>query len=697
MEAHPRRLRALFRADVRLVVPLFQRPYVWNADDQWMPLWEDVVATRDRVARGDDSPHFLGAVVLVQRPHAHGSLEVREVIDGQQRLTTLQLLICALRDAYTVAGLAGRSHRQLVKMLENDPEIIASEVERFRLWPTNRDRSGFRSVVAGDHRDALASSHADRIVAGYLWFREAIAALIESEGEAEEVLDALTGVLLDGLEVVVIDLDDKDNAQVIFETLNARGTPLRASDLIKNLVFRVLDDGSASVEELYARFWQPLEAPGWERDVRVGRLLRSRLDTFMGYFLVITLSREVQAHQIFPAARSWIGSDRARARDFLRELARYAEVYDGVDQQATGDPATDEILQRLTIVDTQTTAPVVLWVVANSHGEDRLAALRAIESYVVRRSLCRLTTKNYNRTFLELLRRLDAGETPVGHVVTEFLARQTSDSGVWPSDAELRRSLAVLPVYRLLKRGSLQAVLRVLERQATTNRSEMIDSSAKLSIEHLLPQQWQETWTLPSGGEADEIAASRDALLHTIGNLTLITPWLNSGLSNRPWELKRPDILASSALSLNRSLPPSWDEAAIQARSDWMAYLAVQAWPRPLMGDTEALADESERDLRPDRDESAPRSSGRSPGSKAGQRAHRRDVGLHIANAFKNIPSGTFLTIQQIKNTPSPEYGDDSPSAGAVSARLFPSTGKPTTVAGIEPTRHNGVRGARKI
>lgn len=695
MEAHPRTMIQVFRSDVRLTVPLFQRPYVWSAEQQWEPLWEDVLATRDRFADGDTSPHFMGAVVLVQRPRAHGSLEMREVIDGQQRLTTLQLLICALRDAYAERDLDSRLHRRLTKLLENDVDMVDDTDEVFRLWPTNRDRVAYRRVMQGHYRRPRDRHSTHRIPAAYLWFSRAIDDEIDrAGGDVADVLDSLAAVIAEGLEMVVIDLGIDDNAQVIFETLNARGTPLRPSDLIKNLIFRTLEGAARPVEELYAEHWRPLEAAAWDRDVRLGRLVRNRLDVFMNFFLVVWLGREVQAHQVFPAARAWIGNDASRAETLLREAARYAAVYDELEALDVGDADVNASLRRLQIVDTLTLTPLLLWLVANASGSERLGAIKALESYVVRRSLCKLSTANYNRGFLELLKRLSAGETPVDEVVVSHLAAQSADSGMWPTDAELHRSFSSLPLYKQIRKARLQEVLRVLDTEATSRRSELIDRSAKLTLEHLMPQKWQPSWAMPEdGGDEAMQVARREELIHTIGNLTLLTQSLNSELANGPWERKRAAILDASALSLNRQLPIEWDESSILARSAWLADLASAVWPRPEpAAGGPSYADESDRDLRIDQGTGRAR-----PAGKSGSPSRRRDVGAHIQHAFGDLRPGDFLTIQQISRTKSPEYGDDAPSPGAISARLFPRDGRPSSIAGVEPARDGGVRGAKKV
>jgi hypothetical protein len=688
LEAHPRTLKSVFRSDVRLTVPLFQRPYVWNADEQWEPLWEDVIATRERVEHGDPVPHFLGAIVLEQKRGSLGSLEVREVIDGQQRLTTLQLLIAAVRDGFLDHAAEGRTIRRLSKLLENDPDLVDEPDEQHKLWPTNRDRDAYRDVMRGAYREASFSPKLPRIAGAYTWFRTAIDELLgdRSEQEVTALLGGLGEVLLEHLELVVIDLGENDNAQVIFETLNARGTALRASDLIKNLLFRTLQDAGRPVEQLYKASWEHLEGEPWQVDVRQGRLSRPRLDAFMGHFLVVLLQREVQSHQLFPATRAHVHGDPNRAEDFLREASRYAEVYDRLDSGRCDDPAEAASLARMQIVDTQTMTPLLLWLFANTAGPERRDALLALESYVVRRSLCRLTTKNYNRLFLELLRRLGAGEGRADELVPRYLAQQGSESGMWPTDEELRRSLTQLPLYRLLKREALQRTLLALDAHATTARTEPLVPNRKLSVEHLLPQQWETNWPLPDDEDSAEREwQEREELLHTLGNLTLVTASLNSTLSNAAWTIKRGHLLQHSALTLNRSLPEQWDLDGIRARAAWLAELAVDLWTRPAPGDGPVFAAESDRDLRPDRDTA----------QAAAGVAGRRDIGRHIEHVFSSVAPGEFLTVAEIRRRPSPEYPDNPPSGGAITARLFPA-GRTTTVPGVRPEVRAGVRGASR-
>lgn len=705
MEAHPRTLSVVFQRDVRLTVPLFQRPYVWTAEEQWEPLWEDVLATLGRRTEHEDpvTSHFMGAIVLEQRRGATGSMEVREIIDGQQRLTTLQLLIAAIRDTFVAHGIDNRTVKRLGLLLENDAELIDAEDERHKLWPTNRDRDAYRDVMSGHYRSFRATrASLPRIAGAYVWFRDAIADLVvqrKDESEVQELLEGLAEVVRVHLELVVIDLGEGDNAQVIFETLNARSTALRASDLIKNLLFRTLESAGRPVESLYRRHWSALEEGEWQTDVRQGRLTRPRLDAFMGHFLTVLLTREVQAHQLFPVTRTYVGLSADLAEEFLRELTRYAAVYRLVDDLQVDDPGERASLRRLRIVDTQTLMPLLLWLFANTDGEARVRSLRALESYVIRRSVCRLTTANYNRLFLELLRQLSSGEQPVDEVISSFLGGQTSSSGLWPTDEDVRSSLQQFPLFRLLKRESLQRLLLALNEELTTSLTEP-GTFPKLTVEHLLPQSWTTSWPLPDDeAQAARLTEDRHTLLHTLGNLTLVTGSLNSTLSNGPWTAKRRHLLEHSALTLNRSLPEYWDVDRITERSQFLADVAIRLWPRPAPapGMRLSVAD-ADRNWRPDR--VAPEHPGAAPTSPAEppvdrKRSGRRDIGAHIVQVFDGLPDGTFLTISAIAKRATPEYPDAAASPGAISARLFPASGY-CTVPGVTPVRRDGVRGATK-
>lgn len=247
----------LFDRQRRYVVPLFQRPYVWREEQEWLPLWEDLLEKASAILRRDAChPHFLGAVVLHQIPVFGKHIDAAEVIDGQQRLTTFQVLLAALRNIAKEMG-AQRVFGALVDLTKNRHIADGDEdaIEQFKVWPTNADRPTFESVMTFGSPDDLKRRHPQtyrgrklqprpRLVEAYLFFHAAIKGFIGNSddqialpNDPLERLDAMFEAFRRYLHVVVIELEDEDDPQVIFETLNARGVPLLPSDLVRNYVF----------------------------------------------------------------------------------------------------------------------------------------------------------------------------------------------------------------------------------------------------------------------------------------------------------------------------------------------------------------------------------------------------------------------------------------------------------------------------
>lgn len=583
-------LRELFGPDRRLVVPVFQRPYVWTEDRNWRPLWEDVTAlVRRRLAGDEVHPHFLGAVVLDQLPTPTGAMPARQVIDGQQRLTTLQVLLAAIRDVARELDVHDKYVRALAKLTANDDDMADDPHALYKVWPTHIDRASFRDIVDGRLRRAAdvaapAAPGAPAIVQAYWFFRDRTvewAQELRYESTVDEGFDALVRVVRDKFELVVIDLKPEDNAQVIFEALNDRGTPLQASDLVKNLVFQKAEEQGLPVEELYRDVWAKLETPDWRKEVRQGRLKRPRLDVFLTQYLTCELAEEVLNPELFLTFRRYVADSEMPLADLMRGMVDRADAYRKLT--AEDQPATPEgrVLRTVGVLDANTVLPVLLWLVTRFDGDDRAGAMRDLDSYLVRRTVCRLTTKNYNRLFLELLKELKAKDDPA--VVTDFLLRQDADSGYWPRDHDVRYVFRSQPLYKHLTRARLRLVLAELEATLYSGKTERIVHDGELTIEHLLPQSWEAHWPLPddAGHGSVEAHQRRETLVHTLGNLTLLTGKLNPAVSNGPWERKRAEILKHSALSLNRSLPERWDEDTIMARADHLAEAFCRRWQRP--------------------------------------------------------------------------------------------------------------------
>lgn len=587
METHIHSPKDLFQKAVSYAIPLFQRPYVWSQEDQWEPLWEDVRNVAENYleqleqsdgnfveAEEKTSPHFLGAVVLQQVPRPAKFIPQREVIDGQQRVTTIQLLLDAIQLVCEELGFKPAATR-LSTLVLNNKESIGDESDKvLKLQPSRTDREAFRHAM--DNGLAVNNFEESLIVQAHDFFQLQVRKWIEDvPGSESDRVDALETVVTTMLQMVVIDLSSKDDPNVIFETLNARGTPLEQSDLIKNFVLSKFPKGGDG------DIWKGLDEKWWRDEVTQGRLHRPRLDMLLNYWLAMRTGTEVGPSKVFDAFRSF--TSERQIKDVMCVVKCDMSHYRRFMTKRT--PEEDLFYYRtFEVMKAGVITPVMLLLLSAEH-DVRIGAFRALESFLVRRMICRQTTKDFNRLILDLAIRLqESGLDNADRVVAGFLREQKAYSREWPSDETVAASMETSPLYRLLTRGRLKLVLEGIESQLRTPKSERLVIPTNLTIEHMMPVSWgKPNWGLPGGDNNAEGRELRNRMVHTIGNLTLVTQKLNSSMSNRPWKTKRRELSKHSKMSLSSLLATEsqWSEDAILARSRRMAELVAQCWPGP--------------------------------------------------------------------------------------------------------------------
>ncbi|WP_197078089.1 DUF262 domain-containing protein [Gordonia sihwensis] len=400
MKPETHTVQQLFERDVRYIVPLYQRPYVWTEDEQLAPLWDDVSALLGHQESGDASfpTHFLGAIVLDQEPTAPGKIPQYTVIDGQQRLTTMQLLIAAAANAMSMAG--ADDDAALLRDLISNNERKSKGIERFKVWPTNANRDSFAAVMApAGPTDDREDDPNNRIDEAYDYFVDRVAEYLSGadddtpaeDGALFDRAERLRITLSDLLKVVSITLEPNDNAQVIFETLNARGTPLLALDLVKNAVFREASRQHRDTDDLYDNLWKPaLEDDYWRAVRRQGRLNRPVGEHFLMHWLAMKLERVIPATELFATFRQSILQPGIDAEALLRELCKDAAVMRSFDDFQTGTVEGD-FIARLEPLGAGTALPVVLLLFRTPEItlNVRRRALRILESFLARRALMR--------------------------------------------------------------------------------------------------------------------------------------------------------------------------------------------------------------------------------------------------------------------------------------------------------------------
>ncbi|PZQ12333.1 MAG: hypothetical protein DI565_16000 [Ancylobacter novellus] len=619
----------LFQRDRRYTVPLYQRSYVWSESEQWEPLWEDIERQAEAWLPGSSASrqrsHFLGAVVLnVARIVGSSVARSAEIIDGQQRLTTLQLFLGALRD-FAVASNSEHASR-FQRLTINDYEAPGSE-NSLKVWPTNADRDLFMSAMTAGSPEALLNdlgvartNELPRIGAAYAYFYARVTEYAGRDGPDAAAVNArllaLLQALRTGLQLVVIELEDDDDPQVIFETLNARGQPLLPSDLIRNTVFhQAAVDPAHSAEQgyadrLYEQYWRPFDVDRlpepingedryWHVLERQGRLTRPRIDLFIFHFLTVQTGSELNIGHLFQEFRDWRSQSNETLEQFLAQLKRYAAVFRRL-MSPQGDDLVSTFARRLRALDTSTVYPVLMYLLAlpveKLSKADQDKSIEYIESWMIRRFVCQMTNKNYNKFFNLLLNRIkqaasesENSSAAIVDAIRQELLRSREDTGVWPSDAEFERSWIENAVYVKSRPDRAVMLLSALDMKMRSSKNESITLPAGLTVEHLLPQRpslddypYVELESDPGDEPTDR---RRSRLIHTVGNLTLMTQALNSSISNGPFAAKRPEIAENSALRLNaRFQDPSitrWDENDIQKRGRELFDLARQIWRSP--------------------------------------------------------------------------------------------------------------------
>ena len=508
----------VFQRERRLCVPLFQRAYVWNSERQWEPLWEDIVRQANmHIAQTDPHAiriHFLGAIVINIASVQGRSVARADVIDGQQRLTTLQLFMAALRDVAKAHDADPDDIDTFTRHTENPIRDKTSE-EVFKVWPTNADRQTFGETMrSGSLSEVLKrfgpKADLPRIPAAYAYFSDAITDYVtevtSADGRKDRIF-ALRRALQGSLQLVVIELEPGDDPQMIFETLNARGQPLLPSDLIRNFVFmRAAYNSEKESELLYA-----------------------------------TLSA------------------------------------------------------RLSALDTSTMHPLLLYLAGLDDAalpqKDRNQIAEDLESYLVRRFVAGMTPKNYNRFFLPLLIKANqavAHGDDLAETMRAELLRSVEPTSIWPDDAAFRRGWLANPVYVGSRSDRSAMLLNALNAAMITTKNEKVVLMG-LTVEHLLPQNGRiEDYPyapLPKDAEDVSPEARRKRLLHTVGNLTLLTGPLNSSINNGPFSAKRTAIVEDSDLRLNAWMRadarPTWGETDILQRGADLFERAARIWPVP--------------------------------------------------------------------------------------------------------------------
>ncbi len=554
MNAQDLPLTQLLDGAKQFIVPIFQRDYSWGTK-HCQQLWNDILRV------GSDSnarAHFLGSVVYIAAEDNQAAIPRWLVIDGQQRLTTVTLLLTALRD------------RLKTETTEDEALPSPDEVEdrflrnrhgkgerRSKLMLRRADNDALTALMSGQ---AFAGDAAEAVRENYEFFRDRLA-------------DADVGQVYTGIaKLVIVDVSltrGHDDPQMIFESLNSTGLDLTQADLIRNFVLMRLDDDLQT--RLYEEYWRPIE-------VAFGNRYRSEFDKFCRDFLVLKLkpSKQLRADAIYHHFRNFFHAETTTRsiEDLLSELRRYATYYVRFSLTREADPAFAQAAQRLR-AQVEVASPLMLRLY-DCHERTGLfdsrafkEAIELLESYVFRRSACDMQTRSLYQIFASLAYKIRDNAPLLSLKVALYRGGKKRR---FPSDIEFRDALETRDVY------AMRSCAYLLDRLENDSK-EKIDTSS-FTIEHVLPQNEN---LLPYWKEmlGTDWKAIQETWLHRLGNLTLTG--YNSEYSDRSFDEKKtmPKGFNDSPLRLNRFIREQarWTATEIEARGKALAQQSVSVWP----------------------------------------------------------------------------------------------------------------------
>jgi hypothetical protein len=568
MKAAERTLQELLHSAVQYVIPVFQRYYVWGEKD-WERLWDDLLMLLE--APEHQRRHFLGSIVCVPEPHQPGVVPAYQVIDGQQRLTTLSILLCALRDAAARLGWD-----ELAAEVEENYLIHRHRrgSERYKVFPRLRDRSSFLALI--DRKGGTAASQVDAAYA-HLTKR------LESNGilANQEALRNLFTTLATRLDFVSITLGG-ENPYKIFKSLNSTGVDLEQGDLIRNHLFMQLP--LAEQDAFDDERWSPLERHfeidrQLERHFEPDRQLDGKL--FAAFFRDVLMrgGSYVGENAVYEAFEKAHPLSAVRPVQLVADLERRADHYDVIrGRRQHPSEGVDGAILAIRSLNVTTAYPLVLALLQAEEAErlsptDLVRCLRAISGFVLRRYVCGDSSRAYSRWFCVACKVL--GDSPLVNL-TAYL----KDKG-WPTDSAFIPRFQRLNLYNgKYDRAVLEGIELSLQ---AISEPVLLDGCW---IEHILPQTIGEDadgkeWQGSLGQGWQEVHAE---WLHTPGNLTLVGSDYNMAMQNKPFREKRP-ILAASRVYLNKHFAnpdlADWNLEAIMRRGLELAQAACQVWAGP--------------------------------------------------------------------------------------------------------------------
>ena len=566
LQAGETTLNKLLNTSRQFIVPIFQRNYSWQKS-QYEQLWFDILRASKFKEKQN---HFIGSIVYIDMGTPAGRPQQLLLIDGQQRLTTISILLCAIKDYVQKFNLETKLIN-LAKIknqfLYNSDEI---DEDRYKLLLNVQDKETYIKLI--DNTIFTVNKPATNIIKCYEFFYERIEDFIKQYGQIDEIY---AGIFK--LSLVSISLDkDSDNPQMIFESMNSTGKDLSQTDLLRN--YLLMDLTPEKQTRLYKTYWKPMEELFGE-DIYKNDV--NKFDYFIRDFLTLKsdTGHICKINNVYENFKRYYLDNNCEKFAVLKDLFTYAKYYACIDLLQENDDELKLYWQEFKKLDSHVVYPFLLKLYDDYScqiliKEDFKKILQVVISYLWRRAICEIPTNSLSKTFATLYQAVDKDDY-VNSVIKAFVFKSSYKR--FPSDYEVREKLQTKDIYHFRLRKYL------LEALENYYHKEPIDlNTANYTIEHIMPQNIEHnlSWQQMLGENWQEV---HSLYLHTLGNLT-ITGY-NAEMSNKSFgeKVNGESGFKHSHLKLNESIVQCdvWNKKAIQRRTNILTDIILKIWKYP--------------------------------------------------------------------------------------------------------------------
>ena len=551
-------IKYLDGASKRFIIPVYQRNYDWKME-HCKQLYDDLV----KIIRQNRKSHFFGSIVSVQSES--GTMEEFLIIDGQQRLTTISLLLLAIYHLLSSGKMVSRDHQLTDKILKKYLiDEYEPEEKRIKLKPIKNDQKAF-GILFDQDEEYIPDSN---LTINYRYFYDRIQ---HGELDIDELFDAICK-----LEIINISLNHEDNPQLIFESLNSTGLNLSEGDKIRNYILMGLPNDQQT--KFYEKYWNRIES---YTDYDVSSFVRD--------YLSIKQQSTPNMNSVYPTFKKYVeDAEVADIEPLLKDLLEYAKRYAFLIKGGHSDERLNSCIYRLNRLSTSVTRPFLLEVIRLSESgaltaDELIEVFHFTESYLFRRAICDLPTNALNKIFLLLHREIIRFDGDESHYVEKFKYALLSkrERTRFPSDEEFAECMSTRNIYGMNPKNKLY----LFERLENSETSETKDvwghlDRGEYSIEHIMPQHLTAAWIVSLG---DNYEAIHTNWLHRLANLTLTA--YNSRYSNSPFAEKRdmPHGFKDSGLRINQWVgrKEQWGLPELEERDQLLKNTVIGIWPYP--------------------------------------------------------------------------------------------------------------------